>query len=59
MLVHGLFEDKKFLVHWRCLSDEDATWEGEHILEHSALKLLGDKQHLGGEDCHVPSQTHY
>ena len=58
MLAQALLEDKRFLVHWRSLSNEDATWEGEHILEHPALRLLEGKQHLGGEDCHVPSQTH-
>lgn len=47
---------REFLVHWKNLPDEDATWEGEHILEHPALGLLEGKQHLGGEDCHVPSQ---
>lgn len=49
---------REFLVCWKNLTDEDATWEGEHILEHPALKLLEGKQHLGGEDCYVPSQTH-
>jgi len=42
-------------MHWRSLPNEDATWDGEHILEHPSLKLLGDKQHLGGEDCQVSS----
>ena len=46
---------REYLVCWKSLPDEDATWEGEHIFEHLTLKLLGDKQHLGGEDCHVPS----
>eukprot|EP00253_Pinus_taeda_P014753 PITA_14753 len=49
---------REFLVRWKNLLDEDATREGEHILEHPALRLLEGKQHLGGEDCHVPSQRH-
>lgn len=49
---------REFLVRWKNLPDEDATWEGEHILEHPALKLLEAKQHLGVEDCHVSSQMH-
>ena len=58
MLVQALLEDKRFLDHWKNLPDEDATWEAEHILEHPTLRLLEGKQHLGGEDCHVPFQTH-
>lgn len=58
MLVQELLEDKRFLEHWKNSLDEDATWEGEHILEHPFLRLLEGKHHLGGEDCHVPSQTH-
>lgn len=54
-LVQALFEEKQFLVHWRSFPDEDATLEGEHILEHPALKFLMEKQHLGGENYHVPS----
>ena len=46
---------REYLVHWKSLPDEDATWEGENILEHPTLKLLGDKTHLGGEDCYLPS----
>ena len=58
MLAQGLPEDKRFLVHWRSLPDEGTTWEGEHILEHPTLRFLEGKKHLGGNDCHVPSQTH-
>jgi len=47
---------REFLVHWKNLLDDDATWEGEHILEHPALKLLEGKQLLGGKYYHVPSQ---
>lgn len=33
---------REYLVHWRNLPDEDATWEGEHILQHPTLHLLGE-----------------
>ncbi len=56
-LVRTLLEDKQFLERWKNLPNEDATWEGEHILEHPTLRLLEGKQHLGGEDYHVPSQN--
>ena len=49
---------REFLVRWKNFPDEDHAWEGEHILEHQTLRLLEGKQHLGGEDCHVPSQIH-
>ena len=45
---------KEYLVHSKHLPLDGATWEAEHIPQHSALHLLGDKQNLGREDCNVP-----
>eukprot|EP00253_Pinus_taeda_P002449 PITA_02449 len=46
---------KEYFVRRKNLPNEDATWEGQHILQHLALQLLRDKQHLGGEDYDFPS----
>ena len=43
------------MVQWRILSDEDATGEGEEILQYPSLQFLEDKQYLGGEDCNIPN----
>ena len=32
------------LVQWKGLPNEDATWEGEQILQHCGLLLLEDKE---------------
>ena len=46
---------KEYMIRWRNLPGEDATWEGENILQHPSLQLLEDKQHFGGEDCNIPN----
>jgi len=33
-----------YLVSWKELPMEDATWEGEQVLQHPGLRLLEDKQ---------------
>lgn len=35
---------KEYLMKWRNLQIEDATWEGEQIFQHPNLQLLEDKQ---------------
>jgi hypothetical protein len=44
------------LVRWRGLPVEDATCEGEHILQHPGLMLLEDKQSREGRTVMSRSQ---
>ena len=46
---------REFLVRWKNLPDEDATWENEKILQHPSLQFLEDKQHFAGRDCNIPN----
>ena len=46
---------REFLVRWKNLPDEDATWEDEKILQHPSLQLLEDKQRSAGGDCNIPN----
>ena len=39
---------REFLVKWKDLPVEDATWENEQVLQFPGLKLLEDKQIWAG-----------
>lgn len=45
----------EYLVKWRDLLVEDATWESEQLLQLPALRSLEGKQSLGRADCNAPS----
>eukprot|EP00253_Pinus_taeda_P032286 PITA_32286 len=44
---------REFLVRWKNLPDEDATWESDKILQHPSLQLLEDMQHFVRGDCNI------
>ena len=46
---------REYLVKWKELSMEDATWEGEQVLQHPSLQLLEDKQFQAGMTVMSPS----
>ena len=35
---------REYLVKWKELPIQDATWEGEQVLQHPSLQLLDDKE---------------
>jgi hypothetical protein len=46
---------QEYLVRWRDLPAEDATWEGEQILQHPGLVLLEEKKSREGRTVMSPS----
>jgi hypothetical protein len=46
---------KEYLVKWKNLPIEDATWEGEQVLQETGSELLVGKQFLAGETVMSPT----
>ena len=49
---------KEYLVQWKGFPNEDATWEGEQILQHLALLLHEDKKIWEGRTVMSPQSDH-
>ena len=46
---------REYLIKWKNLPIEDATWESEEILQHPELRFLGDKKFPKGQTVMSPS----
>jgi hypothetical protein len=46
---------KEYLVKWKDLPIEDATWESEQVIQETCSELLVDKQFLVGETVMSPT----
>jgi len=46
---------KEYLIRWKDLPIEDATWENEQVVRETCLELLEGKQFLAGETVMFPS----
>jgi hypothetical protein len=46
---------KKYLIRWKDLPIEDATWENEQVVWETGLELLEGKQFLAGETVMSPT----
>ena len=49
---------KEYLIQWKGLPSEDATWDGEQIFQHPAFVLLEDKQTWEGKTTMSPQFDH-
>jgi hypothetical protein len=45
----------EYLVKWKNLPMEDATWEGEQLIQEAGSELLMGKQFLAGETVMSPT----
>jgi len=46
---------KEYLIKWKDLPIEDATWEKEQVVREAGLELLEDKQFQVGETVMSPT----
>jgi hypothetical protein len=46
---------KEYLIRWKDLPIEDATWEQEHVVREASLELRKDKQFQAGETVISPT----
>jgi hypothetical protein len=46
---------KEYLIRWKDLSIEDATWENEQVVRETGLELLEDKKFLARETIMSPT----
>jgi hypothetical protein len=46
---------REYLVKWKNLPMEDATWEGEHLIQETGSELLVGKKFLVGETVMSPT----
>jgi hypothetical protein len=46
---------REYLVKWKNLPVEDATWEGEQLIQETGSELLVGKQFLAGETVMSPT----
>jgi hypothetical protein len=46
---------KEYLIRWKDLPIEDATWEQEHMVREAGLELLEDKKFQAGETVMSPT----
>ena len=45
---------KEYLVQWKDILSEDATWKEENILQHKNMKFLEDKKYQVGRNVMSP-----